>query len=298
MKTLRYFIWGIIVGLMIPVCNSQELISQKQTIILQSNSKKPSDSQLTMAQEIVSRRLKSMDIKHFRVIKKVEKAQLIFQLNEPLDTGSLRDIFCSSGKIKIVESMTRPEVLKSLENVNSLCLKKAFSLLHMGDSVHKIGPVILGSGRGTDTASISRCLDSREIIESLPSDLRFFWSKYPGNDGNYDLYCVSLANQTFNETAIREAHADFMDPKHPILSIEFTETTWKAWENFTKKNIEKEVIFILDEKVCFAPSIAGVIAGGHISLTGGGLTKAEVTKLVAIITNGVLPLSLSIVVDQ
>jgi hypothetical protein len=297
MKTLRYFIWVIIIELMIPVCLTQEIMSQ-QTIILQSINKKPSDSQLTTAQEIISRRLRSMNIRSFQAFKKVEKAQLIFHLNEPLNAGSLSEIFCSSGKIKIVESVNSAVVLKSLENVNSPCLKKDFSLLHVGDSVHTRGSVILGFASGIDTASISRCLDSREIKESLPSDLRFFWSKNPGNDGNYDLYCVSVANQTFNETAIKGAHPDFRDPKLPILSIEFTETTWKAWENFTEKNIEKEVIFLLDDKVCFAPRIRGAIAGGHISLTGGGLTKAEVTKLVAIITNGVLPLTLRIVADR
>jgi preprotein translocase subunit SecD len=75
----------------------------------------------------------------------------------------------------------------------------------------------------------------------------------------------------------------------------FKENKWKIWENLTSRNMNKPVAFIVDDKVYSTPMIKDKIPHGKISLTGGGLSKTEVRKLVAIISSGPVPLKFTIV---
>ena len=98
-----------------------------------------------------------------------------------------------------------------------------------------------------------------------------------------------------NKENLFEVHADFSKPEYPTLCITFKENMWKIWEDMTARNMNKPVAFVMDEKVYSTPQIADKIPHGKISLTGGGLSKAEVRKLVAIISSGPVPLKFTIV---
>jgi preprotein translocase subunit SecD len=98
-----------------------------------------------------------------------------------------------------------------------------------------------------------------------------------------------------NKDDISEVHADFDNPGQPTLCITFAENKWKAWENMTIRNMNKPVAFVIDYKVYSAPRIMDTISHGKISLTGGGISKIEVRKLVAIISSGPVPLKFTIV---
>ena len=98
-----------------------------------------------------------------------------------------------------------------------------------------------------------------------------------------------------NKENLLEAHADFNKPEFPTLYITFKENKWKVWENMTATNMNKPVAFVVDDKVYSTPMIKDKIPHGKISLTGGGLSKTEVRKLVAIISSGPVPLKFTIV---
>ena len=89
--------------------------------------------------------------------------------------------------------------------------------------------------------------------------------------------------------------ANFDDPKHPALCITVNENKWKVWENITTRNMNKPVAFVIDGKEYAAPQIMEPISHGMISLTGGGFSRSEVGKLVAIISSGPLPFKFNIV---
>ena len=93
-----------------------------------------------------------------------------------------------------------------------------------------------------------------------------------------------------NKENLLEVHADFNNSEYPTLCITFKENKWKVWENLTARNMNKPIAFVVDDKVYSTPQIADKISHGKISLTGGGLSKAEVRKLVAIISSGPVPL--------
>ena len=94
---------------------------------------------------------------------------------------------------------------------------------------------------------------------------------------------------------ISDVHADIGTPEFPTLYITFKEYLWKVWENMTARNMNKPVAFCIDDKVYSAPKIMDKISHGKISLTGGGFSKTEVRKLVAIISSGPVPLKFTIV---
>ncbi len=98
-----------------------------------------------------------------------------------------------------------------------------------------------------------------------------------------------------NKENLLEVHADFNNSEYPTLCMTFKENKWKAWENLTARNMNKPIAFVVDDKVYSNPQIAGKIPNGKISLTGGGLSKAEVRNLAAIISSGPLPLKFTIV---
>jgi len=98
-----------------------------------------------------------------------------------------------------------------------------------------------------------------------------------------------------NKENLLEVHADFNNSEYPTLCITFKENKWKVWENLTARNMNKPIAFVVDDKVYSTPQIADKIPHGKISLTGGGLSKAEVRKLVAIISSGPVPLKFTIV---
>jgi SecD/SecF fusion protein len=186
--------------------------------------------------------------------------------------------------------MNRQEILKSLEKQSTGCIQDAFTLLHLRDTIHSRPEVILGIADGKDTISINSCFTSKEVRALLPKQLRMLWTIYPAGDKLYNLYCISSSAKTFNGQDILEAHADFENPEQPTLCISFKEKVWKLWKDATIRNMNKSIAFVIDDKVYFAPRILGEIPHGKISLTGGGFSKTEVRKLVAIISNGILPL--------
>ena len=98
-----------------------------------------------------------------------------------------------------------------------------------------------------------------------------------------------------NKENLLEVHADFSNSEYPTLCIAFKENKWKVWENLTARNMNKPIAFVVDDKVYSTPQIADKISHGKISLTGGGLYKADVRKLVAIISSGPVPLKFTIV---
>lgn len=98
-----------------------------------------------------------------------------------------------------------------------------------------------------------------------------------------------------NKEDFMDVHPDFVNPGQPALCITIKENRWKVWENMTARNMNKPVAFVLDDKVYSAPRITDKISHGKISLTGSGFSKAEIEKLVAVITSGPVPLKFIIV---
>jgi SecD/SecF fusion protein len=207
MKTLRYLLLGIMLITIIPVCNSQTPIKNKQVITLQSVPKNAPSELLRESKEVLSRRLGLMDLRDMQITQNNAKSELVVSIGDTISKEALSEILLIQGNVSF----------------------KADSTL------------------------------------------------------------------VLNKEDLLEVHADFDNPEHPTLCIALKESKWKVWENMTTRNINKPVALVIDDKVYSAPVIMDKIPHGKISLTGDGLSKTEVRKLVAIISSGPVPLKFIIV---
>jgi len=290
MKTLRYIIMGIMLIIIIPICNSQIPVKNEQVITLQSVTKNASKKLLSESKEILLRRLVYMNLRNIQIIQKDTKSELVITVKDTINSKTLLDILLIQGHLNFYETMNSEEVLKYFGKQSSGCIQDAFTSLHIKDSIHLNSEPILGIAIAKDTSSINSCFSLKEVRKLLPKHLRLLWTIYPGDNKQYFLFCISSSDKTFNEQNITESHADFENQEPPTLCITFKEKVWKLWKEATIRNMNKTITFVIDNKVYFAPQILSEIPHGKISLTGGGLSKTEIRKLVAIISNGVLPL--------
>ena len=106
---------------------------------------------------------------------------------------------------------------------------------------------------------------------------------------------VDTSVLVLNKENLKEVRSDFSHADFPTLFIIFKESMWKTLENMTDRNVNKPLAFIIDDKVYSAPRIMEKITHGKISMTGNGFSKAEIRKLVAIISSGTVPLKFEIV---
>ena len=207
MKTLKYFLLGITLITIIPVCSSQTPDNNKQVITLHSVPQNVPNKFLSESKEILSRRLGFMGLRDVQIIQDNAKSELVITVGDTISNATLSEILLIQGNVSF----------------------KADTIL------------------------------------------------------------------VLNQENLLEVHADFNNPEYPTLCITFKENKWKVLENITARNMNKPVAFVMDDKVYSAPQIKDTISHGKISLTGGGFSRTEIGKLVAIISSGPVPLKFTIV---
>lgn len=287
MKTLKLLLTGILFTLLIPICHSQTRMAKEQIFTLQSVSKNTTGKLLSESKEILLRRLKDMNVRNFQIIQHDAKSELVVTVTDTIDRAILSDILLSNGHLNFFETIDRQEVLKTFGKEPSGCIREALTRLYLGDSNLLRSESILGFAEAKDTVTINECFSSDKVKGILPGSDRLLWSKFPFENKQHALYCVSSSEKIFDEQDISEVHSDFGDPRIPVLCLTFKAEIWKSWQDFTKRNINKPVAIVLDNKVYVAPRLRDEIPHGQISLTGNGFSKMEIRKLVTIISNGV-----------
>ena len=212
MKTLKYFILGMMIACIPAFCNSQVSLKNTQVVILQSVPDHTSAKLLADSKAVLLHRLTAMELHDVQILQNDQSSKLIVKVGDTISRQMLSDLLLTPG--------------------------------HLG------------------------------------------------------FYCVSTPDKTLSEKDVLEAHKDLSTPEHPALNITFKEDAWKLWESSCKGNQDKSVAFTIDGKVYAVPSMAGEIPHGKISLTGSGFSKREVSKLVAIISGGTLPVNFKVIVNK
>jgi hypothetical protein len=295
MKTFKYILTGIMLFFIISICGSQTSEINEQVITLQSVTKTTSIKLLSQSKEIMLKRLANMNFRNIQITQNDATSELVIINRDTIDREALLDIVLVEGHVNFFETISRQEVLKYFGKQSSDCIQKAFTLLHVKDSLRLGSEPILGFAHAKDTIAINKCLSSKDIRDILPKHIKLLWTSYPADQDQYFLYCISTTEKTFNGENIEEAHADPSNPEHPVLCISLKENVWPLWKEATARNIDNIVTLVIDGKVCFAPRIRSEIPHGKISLTGRGISLFEVRKLAAIISNGTVPVKFKVV---
>ncbi|NVO08707.1 MAG: hypothetical protein HXX16_01970 [Bacteroidales bacterium] len=287
MNFLKYIFIGVILCIIGSSCVSHlETENQKQTITLQSTNTNASPDLLSESKEIMTKRLKCLNINRFTIEQDNQKSQLTIKFDENVDIQYLTEMLPSPGKVDFLKTSSK-DVMVNL--ISSGYIQRIDSLLGFSEKGKNYPVDIVGYSKEKDTSSISSILSSGFIRSLLPSDVRFFWSKYPNNSGKLELYIVSSDDTDINETSLKNTYISNDNNLHSI-SMTFKEECWSKWAELTKRNIGKSIAFVIDDRVYCAPVVRDAIKSGKAEITGGFSAK-EANKLAAIIGSGRLPLT-------
>lgn len=74
----------------------------------------------------------------------------------------------------------------------------------------------------------------------------------------------------------------------PVVALTFNSEGAKKWEALTKKNLNKKIIILLDDKILLAPTVISVITDGKTIITG-GFTAQTAKDMATLLNSGALP---------
>jgi len=295
MNSLKYILIGVLISIISASCSSlpEKNSSKQQVITLQSLSTSFPRELLSESSVIIAKRLGCLNINNFTIEENIDQSQLIITFNERVDIQYLSELLPVQGRLNYLETYKREDVVRNLQKAVGLsCIQSIDSLLGVTSKDNRFPDAVLGSAAAKDTSTINRCLSSNIVKSLLPAHIKFFWSKYVTESNRLELFAISSDNSGINETALKDACVS-KDAKHNAISMTFKEDYWSAWENLTKKSIDKSIAFVLDQRVYSAPKVCSVISGGKVEITG-NFSENEANRLVAIISCGKLPLGFQI----
>jgi len=99
MKTIRDILLGIMLITIIPVCNSQKPIENKQVITLQSVPEKAQSKLLAESKEILSRRLALLNLRDVQITQNNAKSELVITVGDTISNVTLSEILLTQGYV-------------------------------------------------------------------------------------------------------------------------------------------------------------------------------------------------------
>lgn len=99
----------------------------------------------------------------------------------------------------------------------------------------------------------------------------------------------SSASAVLTGKDLLKAQATFDPNKNePVVALTFNSEGAKKWEALTKKNLNKKIIILLDDKILLAPTVISVITDGKTIITG-GFTAQTAKDMATLLNSGALP---------
>jgi preprotein translocase subunit SecD len=288
MKTLKYIIIAILLVLIIFSCNSKLGISLKFII----KSQVPvSKEQLTIAKEVISGRLQSLQIKHFEIDQNDANAQLVVLVKDSANTLNLKSLLTSKGEISFQPVWNQATVISKLQTldtktllVNSANVSDLLSLLHY--TGNQDSSAIIGKINIQDTSLIFNYLNQNVVKNLFPGNLKFSLSATISDTHTYDLYAV-IMQYPENSKSIQDASAITKSSTNAEISIVLNDAGSKLWKEISAQNLGKSVAILIDHKVYAAPKLRSEI--GKSCIIAGNFNLNEARMLATILKNGNLP---------
>ena len=158
---------------------------------------------------------------------------------------------------------------------------------------------MIGSAKLTDTVTVNKWLNEKEITSLLPNNLRyvkFLWDYKPvaGNDGEEYLALYAIKGNRKNIAdmegdLIADASQVFDEVRSkPEVRMVMNARGTRLWSKLTEKNINQFVAIVLDDNVYSAPIINEKL-GSISSISGGSMTIEEAQDIATVLKAGKLP---------
>jgi len=156
------------------------------------------------------------------------------------------------------------------------------------------GPVV-GWTLQKDTAKVNTYLHSKDVVASLPRNLKFAWGVKPMEKTKvFELYALKLTGAdngpVLGGDVINDAQSDVDQKGSPEVRMVMNSQGAEKWRAVTAEAAQgkKAIAIVLDDNVYSAPSVQNEISGGVSSISGN--FKVEDTKdLANVLKAGRLP---------
>lgn len=162
---------------------------------------------------------------------------------------------------------------------------------------------VIGFALFKDTSKINAYLNSAEVVEGLPANIKFAWGKAENNNKAPVLALYALkgerdGNPALSGDVVTDARAVIGQLGDNQVSMSMNFVGSQKWEDITAAAAaatpHKHVAIVLDGIVYSAPVVNGKIAGGQSSIEG-SFSAEEARDLANILKAGKLPVSPRIV---
>ncbi len=180
-----------------------------------------------------------------------------------------------------------------------------FAVLNVNQSEQGIGygPCV-GYALGRDTAQVNAYLNMPKVRETLPRDLKFFWSVKPISESSnlYELIAAKAGNRDGSASLAGDVITDARDNFEQangrvVVDMEMNAEGAKTWARLTKDNIGKSIAIVLDNFVYSYPTVQGEITGGRSQISG-NFTVNEAKDLANVLKSGKMPAPAHIVQED
>ncbi|RYE20229.1 MAG: protein translocase subunit SecDF [Sphingobacteriales bacterium] len=198
---------------------------------------------------------------------------------------------------KVENSAAKDTSLKggSKINANPLFSILSPSIYQGQDGQQQLAPgSIVGLALHKDTATVNSYLNSPEVKNTLPKNLKLLWSVKPRDKTKvYELYAIKLAGAAngpvLSGDVITDANANVNEKGNPEVSMSMNSAGALTWRNVTAEAAattpKQSIAIVLDNVVYSAPTVQNEISGGVSSISG-SYTQEDTKDLANVLKAG------------
>jgi len=250
---------------------------------------------------VINKRLKTYNLSNYSII--INNNNIYIDIPEFTDSSIINDLLCKRGYFETKETYENPEILPYLLKLNNQILLNdtsipdtikypLFMLLapNTDENMQALDGVNSGYVKSKDTIKVTDYL--RQYSNIFPSNIQFAWSIQYKTDDIYILIPIKgtkngIAPITGEMIETAKAEASSYNNSY-VISAVFKEKYHKVWADLTRKNINKVLTLIIDNKVYSTPYVNSEIKNGNTQLSG-DFSKKEAMKIAAYMNSGALP---------
>lgn len=156
---------------------------------------------------------------------------------------------------------------------------------------------IIGRAKYSDTATVNRYLDIKQVRALFPRNLRFVWGfkppKWDESQSVFELYAIKITTRDgrapLDGGSVVNARDEFGQGQATAeVTMSMNAEGSKTWARITRDNVGKVVAIVLDNYVYSAPRVNQEITGGNSQITG-DFTIEEAKDLANVLKSGKMP---------
>lgn len=285
MKNIIYLIIAVIISITLTSAYQKNTAGSKR-ITLQSTVKSADPGALNKSAEIISSRLKLFGINSAEVSISAGDGQLTVLIPDSTDLTDIEGLLTSKGDLSFYETFTHGEMTDLLKTDNQL-----FKLLNQ-DNIKSSSDPRLGCTNEENRINVDKFLLSLKPMKYC----RLLW----GAETKKSVICLFAlkANEDGKSLLTRSdiesvKIAKTTDSQEVKIQIKLKPGATNIFAEATRKNINKAIAIVIDDRVSSWPRVQNAIEGGEIEVTG-DFTKQEAKYYPVIFNTDQLPLSFKI----